>query len=103
MTPTHASAQVSVADEDRRCWCCGTPTADARLLALGAHPEVEVCLACAHHLALRARERRDRLRPTLAGRGRDLLRAGRRLVVDHGWHQLPLVGRVLQGIGRFTP
>lgn len=90
-------------DEERECWCCGTPNAPARLLQLNGHPEVGVCLECARYLALQAGERSDQLRPTSAGRVRDVLRAGRRLVVSHGWQRRPIIGPVLRWIGRFTP
>jgi hypothetical protein len=86
-----------------RCWCCGTPNQETNLIRLNAHSEVAVCLPCADFLALRARERRDHRRPSLAGRGRDVLRAGRRTVVDHGWHRLPVVGPLLRRVGRYLP
>jgi hypothetical protein len=86
-----------------RCWCCGHQRPADRLLYLGSHPEVAVCLACAHFLHQRARAREDELSPSLTGRGRDVLRAGRELVLRRGWHHLPGVGRVLRWAGRRLP
>ena len=86
-----------------RCWCCGKEHPATALLNLGDRPEVTVCLWCADFLAQRARERRDRLRPSLAGRARDVLRAGRRFVMDRGWQHLPLLGPVLRRLGRYLP
>ncbi|ABL79522.1 MULTISPECIES: hypothetical protein [unclassified Nocardioides] len=103
MTSTSIPAAVGETEDERRCWCCGTPNPPARLLQLNDHPEVDLCLACASYLALRAGERRDQLRPSLTGRLRDVMRAGRRQVVDHGWHRLPIIGPVLRWVGRFTP
>jgi hypothetical protein len=85
------------------CWCCGKEHPTTALVNLGSHPEVTVCLWCADFLARRADERRDRLRPSPAGRARDVLRAGRRSVMDHGWHTLPVVGPVLRWLGRYLP
>ncbi|HEX5966903.1 MAG TPA: hypothetical protein VFY88_00385 [Intrasporangium sp.] len=85
------------------CWCCGNTYGESSLLHLGSHPEVTVCLACGDYLARRAQERRDEFSPSLAGRARDVMRAGRRVVMDHGWHELPVVGRVLRWLDRYVP
>ena len=103
MSSAPIPAALGGTDEERECWCCGTPNPPSRLLQLNGHPEVEVCLECARYLALRAGERRDQLRPSLTGRLRDVLRAARGLVVGHGWQRLPIIGPVLRWIGRFTP
>jgi hypothetical protein len=86
-----------------RCWCCGQQRPTNHLLHLSSHPEVAVCLACAHFLHRRARAREDELHPSLAGRGRDVLRAGRELVIRRGWQHAPGVGRVLRWAGRRLP
>jgi len=85
------------------CWCCGKAHPATSLLNLGNHPQVTVCLWCADFLARRAGERRDHLRPSLAGRARDVLRAGRRIVMDHGWQRMPVVGPFLRWLGRDLP
>ena len=33
-----------------RCWCCGQLRPADRMIHLDSHPEVAVCLACAHFL-----------------------------------------------------
>jgi hypothetical protein len=100
-----APAAVAEGGEDgmARCWCCGQQRPVDRVVYLSSHPEVAVCLACAHVLHRRARTREDDLHPSLAGRGRDVLRAGRELVMRRGWHRLPGVGRVLRWAGRSLP
>jgi hypothetical protein len=103
MTSTSIPAAVGGTDEERECWCCGTPNPPTRLLQLNGNPEVDVCLECARYLALRAGERSDQLQPSLAGRLRDVPRASRRVVVSHGWQRLPIIGPALRWIGRFTP
>jgi hypothetical protein len=86
-----------------RCWCCGQLRSADRMIHLGSHPEVAVCLACAHFLHQRARAREDELHPSLASRGRDVLRAGRQLAMRRGWHHAPGAGRVLRWAGRRLP
>jgi hypothetical protein len=102
-TPEPAAGRDVAEDGTVRCWCCGHLLPADRLINLGSHPEVAVCLACAHFLHQRAGAREDDLRPSLAGRGRDLLRAGRDQVMRRGWHQALGVGRVLRWAGRRLP
>lgn len=97
------AAGTDVGEQTGECWCCGNEHAESGLLHLGSHPEVTVCLGCGEYLAQRARERRDGMSPSIAGRGRDLLRSGRRFVVHHGWHERPVVGPVLRRLGRHLP
>ena len=65
------------------CWCCGKRYAEPDVVRLGEHPEVAVCLGCAHFLHQRARAREDAARPSLATRARDVLRTARGLVIRH--------------------
>jgi len=85
------------------CWCCGSSESEASVVRLGNHPEVAVCLRCAHFLHQQARGREDAGRTSPATRFRDALRAARRFVIEHGWHQKPLIGPLLRRIGRHTP
>ena len=101
--PTPAAGADSVDDGMVRCWCCGQHRPVEQVVHLGSHPEVAVCLGCAHFLHQQARAREDELRPSLTGRGRDVLRAGRALVMRRGWHRAPGVGRVLRWLGRRLP
>jgi hypothetical protein len=72
-------------------------------MRLGNHPEVAVCLGCAHFLHQQARGLEDAVRPSPAGRVRDALRTARRFVIQHGWHQKPVIGSLLRRLGRHTP
>lgn len=85
------------------CWCCGQQQRPTEVVHLGDHPEVGVCLGCAHFLHQRARAREDDLRPSPAARARDGLRAVRGLVIAHRWHEKPLIGPVLRWLGSRLP
>jgi hypothetical protein len=101
-----ATANPAAADEAEpvgECWCCGTPNPPSMLVHLNKHREVTICLSCADYLARRAHERRDELRPSAGARVRDVLRGGRRVVMDHGWHRWPVIGPVLRWIDRWIP
>jgi hypothetical protein len=85
------------------CWCCGTHESPSSVVQLGNHPEVAVCLRCAHFLHQQARGREDAARASPAARGRDGLRAARRLVIRRRWHEKPGIGPILRWLGRRTP
>lgn len=85
------------------CWCCGQRRPPTSVVHLGDHPEVAVCLRCAHFLHQQAQGREDALRPSPAARLRDVLRAGRRLVMRRGWHQKPGIGPLLRWLGPRMP
>jgi hypothetical protein len=101
--PAPAAVAEGAGDGQVRCWCCGQQRPADQVVYLGSHPEVAVCLTCAHFLHQRARAREDQLHPSLAGRGRDILRAVRELVIRRGWHQVPAVRRVVRWAGRRLP
>lgn len=86
-----------------QCWCCGAVDDPARLIRLGAHPEVAVCIRCAHSLSKWAWELEDQSRAGLAVRARDRLRRMRKSVMRHGWQNKPIIGPLLRRVGRFTP
>jgi hypothetical protein len=86
-----------------QCWCCGKIEDPTRLVHLGNHPEVTLCLGCAHFVSKRASEIEDQNKTGAAVRGRDLLRRARAGVIQHGWHQHPILGRPLRWIGKHTP
>ncbi|WP_322756192.1 hypothetical protein [Frankia sp. Cas3] len=100
---TAATTTESDAAEPLTCWCCGGTYQEPDLVRLGNHPEVGVCLSCAHFLHQQARSREDALRPSPASRLRDGLRAGRCLVIRWRWHQHPVIGRPLRWLGRRLP
>ena len=85
------------------CWCCGRGRQEDDVVRLGGHSEVAVCLSCAHVLHQQARGREDAQRPSPAGRARDVLRAGRRLVIRRGWQNEPVIGPVLRWLGARLP
>jgi hypothetical protein len=100
MTP----ATKEPADEvEPRCWCCGRSLPEGQLVRLGNRPEAAVCFRCAADLNRRARERRDRLKPSAPARVRFALNRGRETVIEHGWHRLPVVGPALRWIGDHIP
>jgi hypothetical protein len=101
--PAAAAAADSSDGGVAECWCCGHQYPSERLLRLGSRPEAAVCLGCAHFLHQQAGQREDALRPSIAGRVRDGLRSARRVVMDRGWHQRPLIGRPLRWLGRHLP
>jgi hypothetical protein len=98
-----AAATESDAAEPLACWCCGSAYQEAELVRLGTHPEVGVCLRCAHFLHQQARGREDALRPSPAALVRDQLRSARQVVMQRGWHQKPVIGRPLRWLGRRLP
>ena len=99
------TAQPAIEDTGGRisCWCCGQEQPESSVVRLGNHPEVAVCLRCAHFLHQQARGREDALRTSPAARARDGMRAARRFVVRRGWHQKAGIGRQLRWLGRRLP
>ena len=75
-----------------RCWCCGQLYARERIVHLGDHPEVGVCLGCAHFLHRQALGLEDELRSSPMVRARNVLRAARQSVMRHHWHEKPVIG-----------
>ena len=59
-------------DGSVHCWCCGTIDAPDRMVNLGDHPEVHLCLGCAHSCTtgrgrLRERGSKARQRSSVTG------------------------------------
>ena len=103
MSVENAKAAVHPPTGSVDCWCCGHPAAESDVVRLGGHPQVAVCLRCAHYLHQRARAREDAGRATPATRVRNALRAGRRAVMRRGWHRAPVIGPLLRRLGRRLP
>jgi len=100
------ATRAAVEDEEMspsQCWCCGAIEDPLELVHLSNHPEVVVCIRCAHSLSKWAWEIEDQRRTGLAVRARDRFRRLRKTVVRHGWHNNRFVGRGLRWLGRFTP
>ena len=85
------------------CWCCGRIERPDRLVRLGNHPEVAVCIRCAYSLKSWARAIEDRDRAGLSTRIRAGIRRGRRTVIRHGWHRRGPLARPLRWLGRRLP
>ena len=73
------------------------------MVHLGNHPEVTVCVRCAHSLSKWAWELEDRGRNSAGARIRDASRGLRKTVVRHGWHNHRVIGRPLRWLGKRTP
>lgn len=99
----HTSVEDEQSPQESQCWCCGMIDDPARLVHLGNHPEVVVCIRCAHSLSKWAWELEDQARTGLAVRARDSFRRLRKKVVQHGWQNNKIFGRGLRWMGRFTP
>jgi len=68
MTADAHAARVET--DESMCWCCGRITAEDALVRLGSHPEVGICVNCAHVLRRRARDlQATAMRQRLRGAG----------------------------------
>lgn len=85
------------------CWCCAAVGPSDRMVHLGNHPEVALCLGCARWAALQAWAIEDQDRTGLPVRVRNRLRDARRSVIDHGWQHNRIVGPPLRWIGKRLP
>lgn len=86
-----------------KCWCCGRVEDPMRMVHLGDHPEVALCLGCARWAAKQAWEIEDQNRTGPLVLARDRLRSLRRDVIARGWHRHPLIGRPLRWLGKRAP
>jgi hypothetical protein len=98
-----AHTAVGEFDGAATCWCCGAGLSLGRIVSLGNHPEVEICLPCAHFLHRQANAREDAMRASPATWIRDRMRAVRYNVIHHQWHRKPIIGRPLRWLGRHIP
>lgn len=86
-----------------QCWCCGSIANPDRMVHLGDHPEVAMCLPCARWAVNQAWEIEDRDRSGILVSARDRSRRLRRGVIDRGWHRHPVFGRSLRWLGKHLP
>lgn len=101
-----SATRTAVQDPDAsgsECWCCGTPGDATRMVHLGNHPEVLLCIRCAHSVSKWAWEIEDRSKSGPLVMARDRLRALRRGVVHHGWQHNPVIGGPIRWIGKRLP
>ena len=85
------------------CWCCGAENDPARMVHLGNHPEVGLCLGCARWTARQARDVEDRDRTGLAVTVRDMERRIRDGVIRRGLHHNRIIGGPLRWLGKKLP
>lgn len=86
-----------------KCWCCGSTYPEDDLVHLGEHPEVAVCLGCSQWLRRRAVRRRGAGRRSPAVRIRGVIDGVRGAVIERGWHERGVLGRLLRRIDRYLP
>jgi hypothetical protein len=85
------------------CWCCGTIEDPDRMVHLGNHPEVRICIPCAYSIKNWAWEIEDRSRTGLPARSRDRLRRLRQEVIRRGWHRRKWIGGPVRWLGKRLP
>lgn len=85
------------------CWCCGNIESDNRLVHLGNHPEVVVCVRCAHSLHNWAWAKEDQVKHGPRAQGRNALRGVRRAVMDKGLQRSRFIGTPLRWLGKHVP
>lgn len=86
-----------------KCWCCGAIDDPERMVHLGNHPEVAMCLPCARWAAKEAWKIEDRERTGVLVSARARLRHVRLRVIHRNWHRHRLFGRPLHWLGRHLP
>ena len=99
---THAAVEDAFAERSR-CWCCGTVDDSARMVHLGNHPEVALCLRCARWASRQAEEIEDQGKTGVLVLARDRLRAARRSVIQRGWHRSRWLGGPIRWLGERLP
>lgn len=85
------------------CWCCGTVDDPDRMVHLGNHPEVTLCVRCGYSVAKQAGAIDDRTKTGPLVIARNRFRPLRTTVMQHGWHRNRFIGRPLRWIGRRLP
>jgi hypothetical protein len=85
------------------CWCCGQIHPTDQMVSLGNHPEVHLCVGCAHFVHQRAWEIEDRGKRGAAALARDKFRDVRAGVMRRGWHQNRFIGGRLRWLGKHLP
>lgn len=97
-------AAVDLPDDGNvECWCCGTVDDPPRMVHLGNHPEVHLCLRCPHFVHQQAWEIEDEGRGGLAASARGGFRNLRAEVMRRGWHQNRFIGGKPRWLGRHLP
>jgi hypothetical protein len=103
VSTVRTAVEDSATPDPFECWCCGVLQAPRRMVQLGNHPEVHLCIRCAHSVRTWAWEIEDRDRTGLGVKARDTLRRARKDVVRRQLHHNKWVGRPLRWLGRRLP
>ncbi len=90
-------------NENVPCWCCDMSDVPDRMVHLGNHPEVNLCLRCAHFVHQQAWEIEDEGNGGPAAFARDRFRNLRAEVIRRGWHQNRFIGGKLRWLGKYLP
>jgi hypothetical protein len=90
-------------DGSVQCWCCDSVDAHDRMVHLGNHQEVHLCLRCAHFVHQQAWEIEDEGKGGSAAFARDRFRRLRAEVMQRGWHQNRFIGGRLRWLGKYLP
>jgi len=101
-----SAIRAAADDTDRspsQCWCCGTTDDPSRMVHLGNHPEVALCIRCAHSVSKWAWEIEEQSKTGPLVIARDRFRAVRREVIRRGWQHSPLFGGPIRRIGKRLP
>jgi hypothetical protein len=98
------STAIDLPDEgDVQCWCCDTTDQGHRMVQLSNHPEVHLCLDCAHYVHQQAWEIEDDGQRGPAAFARDRFRNLRAEVIRREWHQNKFIGGKLRWLGKYLP
>ena len=103
MSVEPVSAEGLHDEGDVTCWCCGTVDAASRMVHLGDHPEVHLCLGCAHFVHRQAWEVEDEGRRGPVVLVRHRLRSMRGEVMRRGWHRSKVIGGALRWLDKYVP
>lgn len=85
------------------CWCCSVSGPPDRMVHLGNHPEVHLCVRCAHFVHQQAWQIEDADKQGAAAYARGRLRAARAEVMRRGWHRNRFIGGQLRRLGKYLP
>ena len=108
-TLDHMSAEPVISvinphdDGSVQCWCCNSVDPPDRMVHLGNHPEVHLCLRCTHFVHQQAWEIEDHGMRGPAAFTRDRFRNVRAEVTRRGWHQNRFIGGRLRWLGKYLP
>jgi hypothetical protein len=105
--PAPSDHRVSAYNESHirptECWCCGVIQPPDRMVHLGNHSEVHLCIRCAYSVKNWARELEDQDKTGLGVKARDAFRRARQSVIRRQLHRIGWVGRPVRWLGRRLP